>query len=745
MDRSLQPVPVGVPGELHISGESLARGYLRRPELAAEKFIPNPFSLRLQPSTLRLYKTGDLVRYLPDGNIEFLGRIDHQVKIRGNRIELGEIETTLLQHPAVRETVCVATTAPNATKRLVAYVVATKNSPAFVEELRALVQAKLPEYMTPSAFVFLDALPLTPNGKVDRQALPAPEQAQMESKENFVAPRTPLEKTLVEIWAEVLGAKKIGVHDNFFELGGDSILTIQIISRASRAGVKITPKQLFTYPTIAELAEVVETAQVAEDEQGLISGVSPLTPIQHWFFAQNFATPEHWNMAMLLEVSPAMELPILEKAVRQLLDHHDALRLRFSSTATGWQAQHAAGDNFAPVSRFDLSAFPDDEQSTALRARAAELQAGLNLSQGPLLRFGLFDLGPKQAQRLLIVIHHLVVDGVSWRILLEDLATAYRQISAGEKISLPAKTTAFKHWAQRLAEHAQSEKLNAELDYWLKQPAASFHLPVDFAEGLEKNTIGSARTVSVALNATETQALLQETPKAYHTQIDDILLTALLQAFADWTGESSLLVNLEGHGREDILEGVDLSRTVGWFTTMYPVWLHLAAAGRGEALKGIKEQLRRIPQRGIGYGLLRYLSRNQSVQEKLRALPTPEVSFNYLGQFDQSLTQTGLFKIVADETGPVCNPRAKRQHRLDITAMVMQDCLQIEWMYSKHLHRQTTIENLAQNFVKTLRALIEHCQNVEAAGYTPSDFPGAKLNQQALDKLMGKIRQSALK
>ena len=765
LDRALRPVPVGVPGELHISGESLARGYRRRPELTAEKFIPNPFDFapapaRFESSRKRLYTAGDLTRYLPDGNIEFLGRIDQQVKIRGNRIELGEIETTLLQHPAVRETVCVASAASGIGKRLIAYVVAAQNSSALLDELRQFLKEKLPEYMLPSAFVFLPALPLTSNGKVDRQALPAPEQAQMESEEIFVAPRTPLEKTLAEIWAEVLGVKKVGVHDNFFELGGDSILTIQIISRASHAGVKLTPKQLFTYPTIAELAEVADTARLAADEQGFITGTLPLTPIQRWFFAQDFAAPQHWNMAMLLEVSTPLELPILQQAVLQLLRQHDALRLRFAPTESGWQAHHAAVDNIAPVSRFDLSALPKDEQNAAIQARAAELQSSLNLSQGPLLRFALFELGGStepaapRSQRLLIIIHHLVVDGVSWRILLEDLATAYQQINAGEKISLPAKTTAFKHWAQRLTEHAQSAKLHNELDFWLTLTPAfaqrsahdkGFHLPVDFAEGREANTMNSTHTISVAFNAAETQALLQGAPKAYRTQIDDILLTALVQTFVGWTGATSLFVHLEGHGREDILEGVDLSRTVGWFTTMYPVALHWEAAGPGAALKAIKEQLRRIPQRGIGYGLLRYLSLDQSVSEKLRALPVPEVSFNYLGQFDQGLTKSALFKIIHDETGPVCSPFAKRQHLLEVTAIVMQDCLQVEWMYSKNLHQQGTIENLAQNFAKALRALIEHCQNIENTEFTPSDFPSAKLSQQALDKLMGKIRQSSFK
>lgn len=751
LDRHLQPVPIGVPGELHITGASLARGYLNRPELAAEKFIPNPFdAAENRRDGTRLYTTGDLVRYLPDGNIEFLGRLDHQVKIRGNRIELGEIETALLQHRAVREVVCLVSEEAGGNKRLLAYIVAQQNASPASSELRSFLKAKLPEYMIPSAFVFLNALPLTQNGKVDRQALPAPELARPEPEESFVAPVTPMEKTLAAIWAEVLRVQRVGVHDNFFELGGDSILTIQIISRANRAGLKITPKQLFSHPTIAQLIEVVGAAQTNESEQGLLSGALPLTPIQQWFFEQELIAPQHWNMAMRLEAAQALHPAWLQQAVQHLLAHHDALRLRFMQTESGWQQSYAEFEGAeVPFVHIDLSSFSAGEQNAAMQAKAAELQASLDLAKGPLLRVALFECGAKQPSCLLIIVHHLAMDGVSWRILLEDLQTAYEQLSRGEKIQLPPKTTSFKQWARRLTEHAQSDKRHSEIDFWQHQTRSPLAadgasaIPVDFAGSRNANTMAAARTVSIALNAAETQALLQDVPKAYRTQIDEVLLTALVQAFSRWTGEPALLLNLEGHGREDIWEGVDLSRTVGWFTTMFPIRLQLENAEiAGAALKEIKEQLRRIPNRGIGFGLLRYLCRNKAVAEKLRELPRPEVSFNYLGQFDQVLPPSAPFQIAQGDTGPVCNPRAQRQHVLEITAMIRQDCLHVEWMYSDQVHRPATIEKLAQNFLTALRALIAQGQspNGEAA-YTPSDFPGAKLSQKDLDKLLGKIRQ----
>ena len=624
LDRRRQPVPVGIPGELHVGGSCVARGYLNQPELTAEKFIPNPFST--EPAA-RLYKTGDLARYLPDGNIEFLGRTDHQVKIRGFRIELGEVEVTLGRHPAVREALVTAREDVPGDKRLVAYILPHPGQVYTISDLCDFLKGKLPDYMVPAAFVVLDALPLTPHGKVDRLALPAPDQARPELRESFAAPRTPIEKILAEIWAEVLRLERVGVHDNFFELGGDSILSIQIIARANQAGLRLTPKQLFQHQTVAELATAGTTPAV-QAEQGPVTGAVPLTPIQRWFFEQHLPDPHHYNQAVLLEVQQALDPALVERALQQLLLHHDALRLRFLCVASGWQQINVGPDNAVLFSRADLSALAEAEHGPAIEAAAAELQASLNLLEGPLLRGALFDLGPQKPGRLLLVIHHLAIDGVSWRILLEDLWTAYQQLSRGEAIQLPPKTTSFKRWAQRLAEHTQSEALQPGIAYWLSESRTrSSRLPVDSPGGA--NTVASARTVRVSLSTAETRVLLQEIPTAYHTQINDVLLTALVQAFAWWTGGRSLLLDLEGHGRETIVEAVDLSRTVGWFTTHFPVLLDLERPScPGEALKSVKEQLCRIPNRGIGYGLLRSLTPRMcaslsSLKPKSSARPRP--------------------------------------------------------------------------------------------------------------------------
>ena len=733
LDRNLHPVPFGVTGEVCISGDGLARGYLNRPDLTAERFIPNPFSNNR--TGLRLYKTGDLARYLPNGNIEFLGRIDQQVKIRGFRIELGEIETVLARHPSIRTNVVVAREENSGQKRLVAYIVPEPGQVApTLSNLRHFLEEKLPEYMVPSAFVRISNIPRLPNGKIDLKALPDPELVG-----TFVAPRTTVEKILANIWAQVLQLEQVGIHDNFFELGGDSILSIQIVAKANQAGLQLTPKQVFDRPTIAELAAVASTIESIQAEQSLVTGEVSLTPIQHWFFAQNQPDSHYWNQSLLLEIQQGHNLSLWEQVVQHLVEHHDALRLRFHREESGWEQIISAAKETAVFTQIDLSALPD-EQKTAIEKTAAKLQASLNLSDGPLVKFALFDLGAQTSSRLLIIIHHLAVDGISWRILLEDLQTAYQQLSQGKTIHLPNKTTSFQEWAGRLQEYAQSPTLKQELNYWLAQLGKPVSpLPVDYVEG--KNTVAEARSVSVSLSQQESQALLQDVHQAYHTQINDVLLTGLVQAFAEWTGENSLLLELEGHGRENIFSDVNLSRTVAWFTTHFPVLLDLGTVeDLGNALKVVKEQLRSIPNRGLGYGVLRYLS---DEGEKLQGLPQAEVLFNYLGQTDQVMSQSSLFAPAQESTGSARSLQGGRVYLLEVVAIVVGGQLQVNWTYSEATHQRATVEKLANSFIKALRSLITHCQSPESAGFTPSDFPQAKLNQQDLDKFLTKFNREA--
>ncbi|WP_416209758.1 amino acid adenylation domain-containing protein [Nostoc sp. LEGE 06077] len=749
LDQYQQPVPIGVPGELHIGGAGLARGYWQRPELTNEKFASNALQSRgageqgsrgaNEDQSSRLYKTGDLVRFRKDGKLEYLGRVDNQVKIRGFRIELGEIEAVLRQHPQVLQAVVIAHEDTPGQKRLVAYVVPQKPQPT-TNELRDFLKLKLPNYMIPAAFMALESIPMTANQKVDYRALPTPDFSRS-AEDKFIAPRTLIEEKLVAIWSEVLRVENVGIHDNFFELGGDSILSIQLISKANQAGIQIAAKQLFKYQTIAELATVAGITRQINAEQGLVTGSVALTPIQHWFFDQKLPEPHYFNQSALLEVPSDLQPEQLQLIVQQLLTHHDALRLRFVQEGENWLQINATTQESVPLSVFDLSHLSLAEQQTAIATKDAELRASLDLSTGTLAKLALFQLGNDRPSCLLFIIHHLAVDGVSWRILLEDLATAYQQISRGEAIKLPAKTTSWQYWSDRLTEYAQTEAVK-QLDYWLSQSNLQVTaLPVDYPSGQEKNTVASTASVTFALNEEQTRALLQDVPSAYNTQINDVLLTALVQSFTQWTGESSLLIDLEGHGREDLFEDVDLSRTVGWFTTLFPVGLQLGEIEHpGEALKSVKEQLRRIPNRGIGYGVLRYLHENTTIREKLQSLPVAQVSFNYLGQFDQVLKASevlGLAKEFKSEQSLL----NQRSHLLGISGFIRAGQLEMTWAYSKKVHKPDTIERLASGFMEALKNLIAHCQSKNSQSYTPSDFSAAKLNQKQLDKFLAKLNK----
>lgn len=729
LDGNLQLLPVGVPGELHVSGVQVGRGYLNRPELTAEKFIPNPFG------NGQLYKTGDLAHYLPDGNIEFLGRIDNQVKLRGFRIELGEIEFMLGQHPDVRKVVVVARPGPGRENRLVAYLILGNSArkDEVIPALRDSLKRNLPDYMLPSAFVTLEKFPLNPSGKIDRRALPEPDTTALANTVVFVPPQSSTEQVLADIWAELLDLPRVGRYDNFFELGGDSILSLQFINRARAKGLQITPHQVFEAQTIEALANrAIQNEPILEEEQGLVLGDVPLTPIQLRFFENHPSNPNHYNQSVLMDLQKTVEVGLLTRALEHLFHHHDTLRLRYEATEQGWRQwlaePEAAG---GLVQLVDLSNLTPSEQQRKLQAVNMDLQSGLNLQKGPILKLAIFHFGPDQPQKLLFVIHHLAIDFVSWQILISDLWTVYNQLENSQPPQLSGKSNSFKAWAEWLTKYAHQEKLQSELTYWLASGREPFHpLPVDFPEQRKRNQVAEATSISASLSAAETQALLRDVPAVYHTQINDILLTALNQVFAAWTGQPTLLIDLEGHGRE--AETLDLARTVGWFTSVFPVCLRLEGQENGAMIKSVKEQLRRIPNKGMGFGVLRYL--NPETAPQLAALPQAEVCFNYGGQMKTVAVQTIGGEWAEDED---------LGYLFTISGAVVNDQLTLSWLYSRELYRRETVENLAQAFVQALKGLIAHCQSPQAGGYTPSDFPLATLSQTELDRLIGRATDIA--
>ncbi|HSF41151.1 MAG TPA: non-ribosomal peptide synthase/polyketide synthase, partial [Thermoanaerobaculia bacterium] len=734
LDSRLEPCPVGAPGDLYIAGDCLAAGYAREPGLTAERFLPDPWSSR--PGG-RLYATGDRARYRADGNLEFLGRRDQQVKIRGFRIELGEIESVLGQHPEVREAVVVVREDEPAHRRLVAYLVPRQQPAPPPQELRHFLAQRLPDYMLPVAFVDLEAWPVTANGKLDRRALPTPEAGR--AAPGYAAPRSTAERQLAAVWADVLRVPQVGLHDNFFELGGDSILSIQIVSRAAQAGLRLAPNQIFEHPTLAELAASASSAVPAQTPQTQVTGAVPLTPAQHWFFEAEPADPHHFNQSLFLELRRGISPAVLAAALAQLARHHDALRLRFRRTEEGWTQSHAEDSAEPPVTVLDLSGVAGPEQAACVERAAAQAQTSLDLA-GPLLRAVLFRPGRGRSDRLLLVVHHLLVDGVSWRILLEDLAAACEALAAGAKPALPPKTTSFQRWSELLTRHARSAAVAAELPFWTapeRHEAAG--LPVDFPEG--RDTVAATEGVTVSFDREETRALLERAAGAHRSQLQELLLAAVAGALARWTGSPLQLLEVEGHGREPIGEEADLSRTVGWFTTFSPLLLDLRGVSGpiGPAdpfalLRHVKEHVRSVPGRGLAHGLLRHLAEPE-IADRLRSLPQPEVSFNYLGRLDQALPDGAPFALAPESAGPAESPRQRRRYRLIVNAAVLGGELRTMWLYSRNSHRRDTVEALAADFGSILRALLAE-PRIHTGALVPSDFPLAGLSAGALEGLV---------
>ncbi|WP_379148757.1 amino acid adenylation domain-containing protein [Paenibacillus sp. sgz500992] len=723
-NRQLQPM--GVAGELCIAGDGLARGYFNRPELTAEKFVDNPF----EPGT-RMYRTGDLARWLPDGNLEYLGRIDHQVKIRGYRIECGEIETRLLAHAHIREAVVMAREDEQGQAYLCAYLLSDETVP--VAELRAHLTAQLPDYMIPSYFVELEKLPLSPNGKVDRKALPEP-QGRMQAGSEYVAPRSKTEAKLATIWQDVLQVGQVGIQDNFFELGGDSIKAVQIAARLRGHGLHLGIRDLFRYPTIMELSPHVQKL-ARQIDQRPVEGEVRLTPIQQGLFERSPQLPHHYNQAVMLHRRGGFDEGVLRRVFERIAQHHDALRMRYREEATG-MVQWSRGPLEASFGLDVIDLRGENAVDTRIAAEAERLQRGLHLEQGPLIRLGLMKTG--EGDHLLIVIHHLVVDGVSWRILFEDVQTGYEQAERGEEIRFPEKTDAFQTWSEALARYADSEEQLNEIAYWKRieeTPAAA--LPAD--EGLkEAERTGGA--VSIRLSREETAQLLNQAGRAYYTEINDILLTGLGLALQEWIGDRRFVVDLEGHGREEIGEAVDVSRTVGWFTTIVPTLLDLGACETlSDCIKAVKEGLRSVPNKGLGYGVLKYMTAAEHKQELTFDL-RPEICFNYLGQLDRDVT-TGVFETSVYGTGTSIDPNLPSEYKLSLNGMVIGGELVFTCDYAADVYRRETVEGWMACYAEQLRRLIAHCMGQAHSEKTASDFSSSGLDIDEVENIYSLLEQ----
>ncbi|MCY9043624.1 amino acid adenylation domain-containing protein, partial [Bacillus inaquosorum] len=733
MDAHMNLQPIGVPGEMYIGGEGVARGYLNRDELTADRFVPNPYL----PGD-RLYRTGDLAKRLSNGELEYLGRIDDQVKVRGHRIELGEIQAALLQLPIVKEAAVITRTDEQGQAAIYAYIVTKDQQAANASEIRTSLKTMLPDFMLPARLIQIDSIPLTVNGKLDQKALPEPEKHAYTADD--IRPKNEIEKVMAEIWEELLDVEELGVSANFFELGGDSIKALQVCARLKQRGFETTVREMFEHQTLGELSARVRKA-VHVIDQSPVEGEITWTPIQQWFFSQSLEI-HHFNQSVMLYRTERFDETALKKVLKSLVIHHDALRIvcRYEN---GRPVQISRGIDLPDKKLYALELFDVKDNLTEAHNRikeaASQMQEHMRLETGPLLHAGLFRT--ENGDHLFLTIHHLVVDAVSWRILFEDFSTAYKQAVSGETIKLPQKTDSYLTYSQSIADYSKSRQMQREAAYWDERENRHIQ-PIPKDNEAAPNTFKDTEVIDFNLSRHHTELLLTAANKAYSTEMNDILLTALGLALQQWTGYDQFKISMEGHGRESYLEDIDISRTVGWFTSIYPVWLDMSHSDHknkderlGHLIKQTKDMLHRIPHKGAGYGVLKYTNKKWDSEKG-----SPDISFNYLGQFDQHI-QSKAFEVSDIKPGNEISPNWERPHALDISGAVSSGCLNMHMIYNRLQFEKKTIQTFAGHFKQTLENIIEHCTGKENREWSASDFTDEDLTLDELSEIMGAVNK----
>jgi amino acid adenylation domain-containing protein/non-ribosomal peptide synthase protein (TIGR01720 family) len=712
LDKSLNPVPPGVTGEMYISGDGVARGYLNQPELTAERFIANPFL-----KNKRMYKTGDLARFLSSGNIEYVGRADQQVKIRGYRIEPAEIEKHILSHKAVRDAVVIEREGNNSSSYLCAYIV--KNTEISIVDLKNYLLNSLPEYMIPLYFIALEKITLTSNGKVDRALLPEPETHRVRKPE-FTEFRNEKEEILFKILVEILAVENICMSDNFFHLGGDSIKAIQVSSRLKNKGFRIKVKEILSHPVVEEMLTCIEQEEDSPSytPKPCEGGIKPI-PIVSWFLGENFKNSNHYTQSVLLDFKHGINSGELGLLLDELIKHHDALSINYDTVRQ--MLYYNNPPEKIRVESIDLAGYSYEEQKLKIAETGERLKSEFDIQKGLLIKACIFELG-LNGRRLLLTAHHLIVDGVSWRILLEDMAYLLRR----ESNSLPSKTCSLQEWAEKLGSYSKDAALK-ELGFWKSVSEEGVTVPADFAS--EEDTMESSDTKTIRFTIEETESALISANTAYGTEVRDLLVTALAVTVFNTFGMNEAVVELEGHGREEILNNTDISRTVGWFTSIYPVILKKTNAGLPSQIKAVKEQLRKIPNNGMGYGVLKYLSKviNDSIKKKF-------IRFNYLGDFSASF-DSSLFTLSDEDSGTDCSRENHMTSLLDINALVADHQLRVSFTYSRNKFSEETVEAFIKTYTVSFNEIIDHCCKKNNVEFTPSDFETVDISQDELDGL----------
>ncbi len=714
--------PVGISGELCISGEGLARGYFQNQLLTSEKFVKNPFIIGD-----RIYKTGDLARWLPNGNIEILGRLDDQIKIRGYRIEPREIEKQLLMYNGIKEALVIAREDRNKEKYLCAYIISEKK--INISKIREYLSLQIPEYMLPSYIVQLNNLPLTPNGKVDKKALPEPAVV---ITDDFAKPRDEIERILVKIWQDTLGIKAIGINDNFFELGGDSIKVIQISAKLKKYGLKLEISDLFLHPQIGELKKFIK-GSICESDQNLVEGIVHLTPMQKWFFENCRDEPQNYCQGVMIYNENGLDENYVRKVFTKILIHHDALRIIFDRKENMIVQQNRGLDE--KLFNYEIN---DLRNIKVIRSKNIKefgrMNNQIDLKRGPLVKLKLFKT--ERGDYLLILIHHLVIDGISWRIILEDFLVGYQQIQLGKEIEFQDKSDSYISWSNKLREYSESSEILKELCYWNEmENIKTQRLPRDCEIKAEKRNYRNDVAIATIINKLETKKLLQKVNWAYNTEINDILLTALSLSIKEFFGIVKFFINIEGHGREKFIEGIDVSRTVGWFTSQFPIIIDICdVKDLSETIKVIKKILRSIPNKGMGYGILKYVT-SENKKTEFNFKQEPELCFNYLGQFSLEFI-TNKFKISNMITENTLSHKSNQNYAIEINGVIFEGKMKLFFIYNRYEFKKDTIKKFVNYFNTTLKKITKHCIDKKEKEMTLTDFSSSTMIEQDLKTIL---------
>ncbi|TCS97013.1 non-ribosomal peptide synthetase [Hazenella coriacea] len=715
LNKDLNPVPLGEVGEIYISGDGVARGYLNKPDLTQERFMEDPFRKKTP-----MYKTGDLARFIDGTKIEYLGRADDQVKIRGYRIELGEIEKSLLLYPSIKEAIVVDQEDQNGSPYLCAYY--TGKDTISSSELRSFLAKNLPAYMIPTHFFQLHRIPLTINGKVDRGQLPAPEMIRNDIHVDEV--RNNKEEVLLQVTRDLLNVK-VNLEDNFYHLGGDSIKAIQLSSNLVNQGFKIRVKDILAHPVIKDMTLYVEEVSRGSSENNRpCEGTIKSLPSTSWFFSRNLPNVHHYTQSLLLNLKKDVDISLIETALYMLVSHHDSFRLNYNDKTDTLYFNAENLTKKVEMETFDLSDVSASEQQSQIAKMGEMLKSSFDIRNDVLIKACLFHLRD-HSFKLLLTAHHLAVDGVSWRIILEDLNHIYEQLHKSENVSLLPKTNSIQDWAHELEQFSQriDEK---DRQYWKHVYEHRMESLNDFDLGTDE--MEHCESFVQTLTEEQTEQLLLKANDAYRTKPDELMIIALALLMKDYTQKDDIVIEVEGHGREEITEYIDVSRTVGWFTSLYPIQLTVQNVDLSMQIKLLKDQLRRIPNKGLCHGVLKYIS------GELPSNPQKLVRFNYLGDFNTTFSN-GIFEFAEEYSGQEMSDQNEMDCLLDLVAYSVNQKLKITISYSRNKFKRETIEQFAHAYIKQLQSLINHCCDKEITEFTPTDFETTNLSMEDLDQI----------